>query len=85
MYIIGSAEQAEGLAKGSLQKMKEIYEATKTLQSNLKKLEENFQDEGRTEIENVIKQIIIEINNHFDDITLLSSGLMEYAEILRRN
>lgn len=85
MYVIGSAEQAEGLAQGSIQKMREIYEATKTLQSDLKKLEESFQDEGREEIENVIRQIIIEINNHFDDITQLSFGLKEYAEILRRN
>lgn len=85
MYVIGSAEQAEGLANGSLQKMKEIYEATKMLQSDLKKLEESFQDEGRAKIENVIRQIVIEINNHFDDITQLSSGLKEYAEVLRRN
>ncbi len=85
MYVIGKAEDAEGLAQGTLVKMKTIYEATKTLQEDLRKLEASFQDEGIEEVREVIAKIYQSIDSHFDDVVHLSNGLKEYAEILRRN
>lgn len=84
MYIIGSADDAEGLAKGCLEKMRAIYEETKTLQTDLRRLEEGWQDEGIAEVREVINQVIMEISNHFDDIVDLSNLMNAYAEILRR-
>lgn len=84
MYIIGNAEEAEELAQGCLVKMKEIYEATKTLQTDMRRLEEGWQDEGIVEIRDVINQVIKEIDSHLDDIVELSNLMKAYAEILCR-
>lgn len=84
MYIIGSADEAEGLAQGCLIKTKEIYEETKTLRMEMHRLEEGWQDEGIVEIRNVINQVIKEIDSHFDDIVELSNLMKDYADILRR-
>ena len=85
MYLIGNAEEAEGLAQESLVKMKEIYEETKALHGYLKKLEESFQDEGIEEVRDVVNGVMKEIDGYFDDIVRLSDNLKAYAEILRRD
>jgi len=50
MYVIGNAEEAEGLADECLKRVKEIYEETRQLQFELKKLQESFQDNGIEEV-----------------------------------
>lgn len=84
MYIIGKAEEADRLADAALQKMKFIYEETKTIKTELSRLQESFQDNGMAPVEQAVNTVIMSINSHFDDIVKLSKVLKEYAEILRR-
>ena len=85
MYVIGNAEEAEGLADECLNRVKEIYEETRQLQFELKKLQESFQDNGIEEVNDVVMKVYMEIDRHLDDVTEVRNVLKQYAEILRRN
>lgn len=85
MYVIGNAEEAERLADECQKRVKEIYEETKQLQLELKKLKENFQDNGVQEVNDVVMKVYIEIDRHLDDVTEVRNVLKQYAEILRRD
>ena len=84
MYVIGNAED-EGLADECLKRVKEIYEETRQLQFELKKLQESFQDNGIEEVNDVVMKVYMEIDRHLDDVTEVRNVLKQYAEILRRN
>ena len=79
------AEEAEGLADECLKRVKEIYEETRQLQFELKKLQESFQDNGIEEVNDVVMKVYMEIDRHLDDVTEVRNVLKQYAEILRRN
>ena len=85
MYVIGNVEEAEGLADECLKRVKEIYEETRQLQFELKKLQESFQDNGIEEVNDVVMKVYMEIDRHLDDVTEVRNVLKQYAEILRRN
>ena len=68
MYVIGNAEEAEGLADECLKRVKEIYEETRQLQFELKKLQESFQDNGIEEVNDVVMKVYMEIDRHLDDV-----------------
>ena len=85
MYVIGNPEEAEGLADECLKRVKEIYEETRQLQFELKKLQESFQDNGIEEVNDVVMKVYMEIDRHLDDVTEVRNVLKQYAEILRRN
>ena len=83
--MIGNAEEAAGLADECLKRVKEIYEETRQLQFELKKLQESFQDNGIEEVNDVVMKVYMEIDRHLDDVTEVRNVLKQYAEILRRN
>ena len=85
MYVISNAEEAEGLADECLKRVKEIYEETRQLQFELKKLQESFQDNGIEEVNDVVMKVYMEIDSHLDDVTEVRNVLKQYAEMLRRN
>lgn len=85
MYVIGNAEEAEGLVDECLKRVKEIYDETRQLQFELKKLQESFQDNGIEEVNDVVMKVYMEIDRHLDDVTEVRNVLKQYAEILRRN
>ena len=68
-----------------LKRVKEIYEETRQLQFELKKLQESFQDNGIEEVNDVVMKVYMEIDRHLDDVTEVRNVLKQYAEILRRN
>ena len=85
MYVIGNAEESEGLADECPKRVKEIYEETRQLQFELKKLQESFQDNGIEEVNDVVMKVYMEIDRHLDDVTEVRNVLKQYAEILRRH
>ena len=84
MLILGNAEEARGLARALLVETKSIYELTRNIDEQLKKLGSSFQDEGYNEYHEVVLQIYQSINTHLEDIQSLQTAINEYANVLEK-
>lgn len=84
MQVIGSAAEARGLSQGIVTKTRAIFELTNTIRGNLNTLQGSFQDEGFSELNDVVMKIYNSINSHLEDVKSLQTALDAYAEVLER-
>lgn len=84
MQVIGSAEEARGLSQGIVTRTRTVFELANTMRGNLNALQGSFQDEGFSELNDIVMKIYQSINSHLEDVKSLQVALDAYAEVLER-
>lgn len=84
MQVIGSAQEARGLATGIRVRAGAIVELTQDIGGKLRTLGGSYQDSGYAELEEIVNKVIKSILDHKDDINTVIAGLNEYAGVLER-
>lgn len=83
MIICGNAEEVEELQLKIKTGLLAIHEATVQLKQSLYGIKSKWQDEGYSEIESCIMQVMQLMDSYMDDFGLLHSLLEKYKSILR--
>lgn len=84
MQVIGSGQEARGLATGIRVRARSIVDLTKDINGKLNTLRGSYQDSGFAELEETVNKVVNSILSHSEDVNTVIAGLNEYAEVLDR-
>ncbi len=84
MKIIGSAEDAAALKTELLLTIKSLNDETSSIWKKYVALRNSFKDDGREQVEDIIKGVHLSLSQKLDSISYMVSVLKKYEELLSK-